>query len=363
MNLFAIFLTGLTSGGVSCASVQGGLLASVIANQEKGEFINQKIEKKKNKKNAKQLTLSENTVLGIQKKDVLPVASFLFAKLLSHTLLGFALGLLGESISFSLGFKIGMQIFAALFMLATAANFLELHPIFRYLSFQSPRFFRKLVKNTSKSNLLFAPALLGLLSIFIPCGVTQSMEVLAISSGNPWQAASIMFTFVLGTFPIFAALGILTAKLSEKWQHVFNKSAAAILTILAVYSLNGALVALDSPFSLTRLATTGSQIFQKKAAADTLLQSNESIQRVTIDIQNSGYSPRYIRVKKGIPVELTLRSGDVYSCAQSFVLRAFNISTIVSAHQSKTYTFTPEKVGKYTYSCSMGMYTGTLEVI
>jgi len=32
MNLFAIFLTGLTTGGLSCLAMQGGLLASVIAN-------------------------------------------------------------------------------------------------------------------------------------------------------------------------------------------------------------------------------------------------------------------------------------------------------------------------------------------
>lgn len=35
MNLFVIFLTGLTTGGLSCLAMQGGLLASVIANQKR----------------------------------------------------------------------------------------------------------------------------------------------------------------------------------------------------------------------------------------------------------------------------------------------------------------------------------------
>ena len=31
MNLWVIFITGLTVGGLTCLAVQGGLLASVIA--------------------------------------------------------------------------------------------------------------------------------------------------------------------------------------------------------------------------------------------------------------------------------------------------------------------------------------------
>jgi len=37
MNLWIIFLTGLTTGGLSCLAVQGGLLTSIIANQKEGE--------------------------------------------------------------------------------------------------------------------------------------------------------------------------------------------------------------------------------------------------------------------------------------------------------------------------------------
>ena len=38
MNLWVIFLTGLTIGGLTCLAVQGGLLASVIAARE-GEEV------------------------------------------------------------------------------------------------------------------------------------------------------------------------------------------------------------------------------------------------------------------------------------------------------------------------------------
>jgi sulfite exporter TauE/SafE len=100
-------------------------------------------------------------------------------------------------------------------MFATAMNLLNVHPIFRYVSFQPPKILQRLIRNTTKSKTLFAPGLLGFLTIFIPCGVTQAMEVIAINTGSPLQGALILLAFVLGTSPLFALLGIATAKL---WQ-------------------------------------------------------------------------------------------------------------------------------------------------
>lgn len=356
MNLWAIFLTGLTTGGVSCAAVQGGLLASIIANQKKQEL------EEKSGKNQK------TDLKKFDQLDWLPVTMFLSAKLVSHIILGFLLGGLGSFFTLSLGTQLGLQIFTALFMLATAMNFLDVHPIFRHLAFQPPQFMRKLVKNQSQSRALFAPIVLGLFSIFIPCGVTQSMEVLAVASGNPIQGALIMGTFVLGTSPIFAALGIATAKMTEAWQNLFNKTAAAILIALAIYSINGVLIVVDSPITINKITSKiawffSDERFAKQAQADQAVKQVGNLQKVTIDIRNNGYYPKSFKVKKDIPVELTLASGNVYSCAQAFVFREFDISTIVKANSQKTFTFTPKEKGKFTFSCSMGMYTGVMEVI
>ena len=355
MNLWAIFLTGLTTGGVSCAAVQGGLLASIIANQKK-----QELDQNKN--------LETKSLTEIKLLDWLPVTMFLSTKLISHVILGFLLGGLGSVFAINQGLQITLQIFTALFMFATAMNFLDVHPIFRYLAFTPPKFLRRMVKNSSQSQALFAPAILGLFSIFIPCGVTQSMEVLAIASGNPIQGALIMGSFVLGTSPIFAILGVATAKLTENWREIFNKTAAAILIALAIYSFNAALIVIDSPITIGKITEKITWFFsdkrfsQKEANIQTTKQVG-NLQKVTIEIKNNGYSPKYFKVKKDVPVELTLSSGNVYSCAQSFVFREFEISKVIKANSSETFTFTPKEKGKFTFSCSMGMYTGIMEVI
>lgn len=346
MNLWLIFLTGLTSGGVTCAAMQGGLLASVIANQKK--LV---------------------TKPGLGKDDILPVAAFMLCKLVSHAILGALLGILGSRVELSLTAKLIFQGLAAGFMLATALNLLDVHPIFRYLVIKPPKWIYKLVKQNEAQASLFGPGILGLLTVFIPCGVTQAMAVLALSSSSAVEGALIMATFVLGTAPLFFLIGIGTSRLSEVWRRDFLRLAALLLIIMGVSSFNGILQVTDSPYSLQRL---GPQIVKLLPPYDKSTPQGQDpnvlvqngVQKVTIGVSNGGYTPRYFRVKSGVPVELTLNTkGGVYSCATAFTFKAFDIYDILKPVDTKVHKFTPTKLGKYTYSCSMGMYSGVMEVI
>lgn len=359
MNLWVIFLTGLTSGGVTCAAMQGGLLASTIANQK----ITPGAISKDSAVASKVLNFA----------DWGPVAAFLVTKLISHIALGLLLGALGSIISLSLSTRLFFQGFAAIFMLASAANLLELHPIFRYLAFTPPKFARKLIKNSTNSDKLFAPGLLGLFTVLIPCGVTQAMEVLAISSGSALNGALIMGTFVLGTTPMFVLIGIATSKFSEVWKASFLKVAATLLIGMALYSLNGILQVSDSPYSLQRMGPRIVRLLPpyeksssptKKVVTDPNVNLVDGVQKVTLTVSNSGYSPKTFRVQKDVPVELTLETtGNVYSCATAFTFKAFDIFELLGPSDSKVHKFTPSKKGIFTFACSMGMYSGTMEVI
>ncbi len=341
MDLIVIFITGLTTGGLTCLAMQGGLLTSVIANQKESEHESGKF----------------------SKNDWQPVVLFLGTKLIAHTILGFLLGLLGSVLTLSLEVRLAFQVFTALFMFATAMNLLNVHPIFRYVVIQPPKFLQRYVRKSSKSDQLFAPALLGFLTIFIPCGVTQAMEVLAINSGNPVYGALIMFSFVLGTSPLFGLIGIATAKLSERWYQSFMRVAAMILIGMALYSLNGVLVVADSPFSYQNIVARIQAKQEQKTVTPATIGITDGVQKVNIGVYNSGYSPNYFRVQKDVPVEISLQSNETYSCAVAFVFPSFGIKTFLDPTDIETYSFTPTKPGRYTYTCSMGMYTGVMEVI
>ena len=151
INLWTIFITGLVTGGLSCLAVQGGLLAATIAQNEE--------EKLKSKTK--------------QTGNAMPILAFLTAKLVAYTALGFLLGWFGSLFQISLATQVVMQFLVALFMIGTALNILDVHPIFRYFAIQPPRFVTKLVRNQSKSKSLFAPALLGAFTVFIPVSYTH----------------------------------------------------------------------------------------------------------------------------------------------------------------------------------------------
>ncbi|MDO8489635.1 MAG: sulfite exporter TauE/SafE family protein, partial [Candidatus Omnitrophota bacterium] len=106
-------------------------------------------------------------------------ASFLVSKYIAYVILGFILGAFGGAINIGGDVQTFMQLIAGVYMVAVALNLLNIHPIFRYVIIQPPRFLTRMVRNQSKSKDIFAPALLGAMTIFIPCGTTLAMEALA----------------------------------------------------------------------------------------------------------------------------------------------------------------------------------------
>src|SRR3989338_6893962 len=230
MNLWTVFLTGLITGGLSCMAVQGGLLAATLAQKEEDR-------------------LRDETTGG----RALPIAAFLTAKVMAYTILGALLGLFGSFFRLSISTQVFLQTAVGIFMIGTALNLLQVHPIFRYFIIQPPRFLLKIIRKESKSGDLFAPAFLGALTVFIPCGTTQAMMALALAAANPLFSAMIMFSFTLGTSPVFFILGYLTTKLSSFFQTSFAKVAAAFIIALAFFNINAALVLSGSNWTLPNL--------------------------------------------------------------------------------------------------------------
>lgn len=340
MNLWVIFLTGLTVGGLTCLAVQGGLLASVIAEREKEDPE------------------------GAGKHALYSTGVFLVAKFAAYVILGFMLGAFGGAINIDGKVQTFMQLAAGTYMVAVALNLLNVHPIFCYVILQPPHFLAKLVRNQSKSKDIFAPGLLGAMTIFIPCGTTIAMEALAISSASALTGALIMAAFILGTMPLFFGIGFITSILGEAFKSKFLKLAAVAVIYLGITSVNGSLVALGSPVTLQSIAENFPiQVDLNGNSSDQGQTDLATTQDTVINITNSGYEPNYIRVKKGQPVTLTLKNNGAYSCASAFRIPSLGLGKNVKPNSTEVLTFTPTEVGRIPFNCSMGMYRGVIEVI
>jgi sulfite exporter TauE/SafE len=344
VNLLAIFTTGLLTGGLTCMAVQGGLLTATLAQREEEH-------------------LQEHMA---RSGKVLPILSFLIAKLITYTILGAFLGWLGEVLQLSLSTRVILQIFVSIFMVGTALNMLRAHPIFRYFVIQPPRFLTRIVRNQSKRRDVFAPALLGAFTIFIPCGTTQAMMALAIGTANPILGAAVLFAFVLGTSPVFFLLGYLTMKLGDVLHERFVKFVAAVIIILAIYTLNSAIALTGSFWTLENLFHDFYCVVSYCDDSTDLIADSRlaPVTEETITIGQNGYIPNTFAVKAGSEVTVHLKNQGAGGCIQAFTIPALNIQKIVPPNTSGTITFiAPASPGRISFMCSMGMYPGTIEII
>ena len=325
-TLWLAFLTGLTTGGISCLAVQGGLLASSSTPEERTGYR--------------------------------PVGMFLLAKFIAHVILGFLLGAIGSTLLLSPKLMGFVQIGAGLFMLATAARIAEIHPIFRYAVIQPPRWAYKFLRRISH------PFALGFFTILMPCGVTQATMAVAVASGSPWLGAGIMGAFILGTSPIFLFLGATFLSLLKR--KAFRFIAAAIVVGFAFFSINGGIGLTGSFYTLANVYKAATMSMDQLAYAKVGTVAgvaSDGMQRVTVRVRSNGYTSDATTLKAGVPVRLRLVTDEAKGCARAFTIPGLGISKILPVNGEDEIVFTPKSPGQLAYACSMGMYTGQFQVI
>ncbi len=88
----------------------------------------------------------------------------------------------------------------------------------------------------------------------------------------------------------------------------------------------------------------------------------KGVQRATITV-NGGYSPSMIKVKHGMPVELTFVGGKNIGCGGTVIFKSLKISKEVAVGKSTVIKFTPSKKGEIPFTCGMGMLQGKVVVL
>lgn len=322
-------------------AVQGGLLATTVAQPEKGE----KDEKGK-------------------RRRIAAILSFLTAKLVAYTALGALLGWVGSLIQFSPALQGALMIAVAVFMIGTALALVDAHPVFRFFVIQPPTFLRRMVRQSSKSSGVFGPALLGALTIFIPCGTTQAMMALAVASQQPMVGAAILFTFVLGTSPLFFFVGYSMGWLKGRFGDRFASIAATAIIVLAVWNANAGAVLLGSPVNLVTAGRTAYCTITFCDEAGVFASEQAATDLVNITIQSRGYQADNPVIAAGRRVRLHLTNMGGGGCIQVFTIPKLGIQKLVPLGQQADVEFTaPKESGELTYTCSMGMFGGKLYVV
>jgi uncharacterized protein len=353
MNLWTVFVTGLLAGGASCAVVQGGLLAGAVARRHDAQ---------------------PDTSRG-RLDDAVPVGGFLAGKLVSHTIAGALLGLIGDAAQLGFRSRAIMQIAAGVLMILMAANLLGLRAL-RKLVPAPPPAVTQFIRRSARSEAVVTPAILGFLTILIPCGVTLSVMVLAVASGSPVTGAVGMALFVLGTSPLFAALGYGLRRSADLLRGYLGKAAAVAVIVAGVLSINSGLVLNGSSLTLERAwdRVTGKDdmdmtMDKPMDQSDMPMASNSAVtvdpggtQHIVIEVKPTSYSPSRVQVQAGLPTKLTLRTNGNRECTSGFVIPAMNLERTLPETGDTEIDLGKPAAGRIDYTCSIGMYRGVIEV-
>jgi len=347
-QLVVAFVTGITTGGLSCLAVQGGLLASSLAHQIEQDYVGQAGQKR-----SKSLTVRTNSAL--------PIGLFLLAKLVTYTLLGALLGWLGSYLTFSPMTRAMLMLAIGFFMIGNALRMFNVHPIFRYFSIEPPKFITRYIRRTAKGTETFTPLFLGALTVFIPCGVTQAMMATALGSGSIAMGAALMFAFTLGTSPVFFIIAYLTTELGAKLEKFFMRFVAVVVLILGFVTLDGGLNVMGSPISLQNLTRTWFASQAESNSAVVPSQPSANAGEVVLNVENNGYFPAVLKAPADTDFTLSLVTDKTYTCARDFVIPALNYYQLLPESGTVQVSIPAQKAGSTLFfTCSMGMYTGQI---
>lgn len=336
-----------------------------------------------------------------------PAFLYNLGRVISYTVIGFLLGLVGMLIGGGSGeglstvFQGILKIIAGIFMVIMGINMLGLFPWLRRFNLRMPKFLS--VKIGRKKTTGRRPLVVGLLNGLMPCGPLQSMQIVALASGNPFAGGLSMLMFSLGTVPLMMGLGSLVSALGRKFsQKVMSVGAVLVVVLgLAMLSQGGSLsgllfpnqllaliiilcviaVAASIPFrrSLYRIAciaavcvimigggivrnirnSTVSLNEDETAAEGIEIVDGEQVVNSTLEV---GSYPD-ITVQAGIPVKWVINApaGSINGCNYKMLLKEYGIEYEFQEGEN-IIEFTPVKSGTVQYTCWMGMIRGNIFV-
>ncbi len=330
LSLGGIFLIGLVAGTSSCLAVTGGLLLALAAKHN-------------------ELHRAETPAQKFR-----PLLQFNLGRLASYFVFGGLIGLLGQSMTLSTQMTGYMNIAVAIVMLLLALSMLDIVPKGRFL-IRLPKTVTRNIAALSDSDHPAAPFALGALTFFLPCGFTQSLQLVALASGSFSSGATIMLLFALGTLPALIGISALSSSMKGTMFSMFLRFSGTLVFILALFNLSSglALAGINLPMNPT--------INGQPTALPTM---KGNVQEVSMTVTPYGtYEPNVLTIKAGTPVRWVIDGTNAFGCTSIMTIPSLNISQPLRAGENIIEFTAPDKPGQLAFMCSMGMVRGTFKVI
>jgi sulfite exporter TauE/SafE/plastocyanin domain-containing protein/copper chaperone CopZ len=339
-SLGIVFLIGITAGLSTCLALVGGLVLGVAARHAE----------------------SHPEASALQKFR--PHLFFNFGRVVGYALLGGLLGWLGSFLQLSNGFLGGMTVVVSVVMLLLGTKLLGVFPKINAITFSLPKSISQTLginRHKEKEYSHRNAFLLGSLTFFLPCGFTQAMQLYAVSSGHFVSGALIMGVFALGTTPGLLGVGGLASAVRGIFAKRFFVFSGLVVIAFAFFNLGNGSRLLGWNAALGERNQTQNAPSVAKSL-DSAVTVSDGVQIVRMTESARGYTPNSFTVQRGLPVRWIIDAQAPYSCAGSIAMPSQNIRKNLTKGEN-IIEFTPTAVGTISFTCSMGMYRGTFEVV
>lgn len=300
-----LFLTGLLTS-IHCISMCGSInLVASINNENKRDY----------------------------KRPIL----YNLGRIISYTIIGALVGLLGKVLSINNVVSGIIIIIASIIMLLMSLTMLNIIKV-RF------KFFKYKVNNRN-------PFIIGLLNGLMPCGPLQAMQVYALTTGSIFKGALSMFLFGLGTVPLMLLTGIVFSSMKGKTKILINKIASVLIFVLSIIMLNRGLLSLNI------------DLFKNNNYKDYVKTTiKDGYQEIELDLDYDNYKD--IIVQKDIPVRIIINASKdkLTGCNNELIINKYNIKKKLEVG-SNVIEFTPKDEGTISYTCWMDMIKNNIKVI
>ena len=327
---------GLLAGVSSCAALVGGIILSMS-------------------KQWNSLYLPEQPT----SKKLQPHIMFNAGRVISYVVLGGVLGLIGSTLQISLQFTAFLIIAISILMIVFGLQMLGVKAFSKF-QIVAPKSVIRHIANENNFQGKNMPFIMGALTFFLPCGFTITVQSLALLSGSVLSGALIMGAFALGTLPTLLFIGLSSVKFSSK-PHLaerFSKVAGFLVLFFALFNISN---------QMNVLGFTGIDLNPPVTIVDQkdLPPIIDGKQVIKMTAYGSRDVPNYFKVRMGVPVrwEITADSS-AGGCNSSIIsISLFSGAINLTPGQVSIKEFTPQKAGKFRFSCQMGMISGIIEVV
>ena len=189
------------------------------------------------------LVLSMSATFAREGDKVRPQIMFHAGRLVSFFLLGGVIGAIGSAFTLNTYATFIIGVIIGIVMLILGINLLDVFNWSRNLVPKMPKFMSRHAMGVSKLNSNLTPILVGIVTFFLPCGFTQSMQLYTLGTGGFFSGAFTMLAFALGTLPVLALISFSSFSIKNSSKSgIFFKSAGLVVIFFALFNLINSLV-------------------------------------------------------------------------------------------------------------------------